>query len=107
MPRERVRSSRRSFAIIVGIAITIVTEARNFMTMLRLLEITEAKAIHHARQNICLDLGHFDRLVVLDPDIIEKFFILFPEFYEVVDLRLEHRRSRRSTTTLLERRDME
>ena len=34
----------KKLAIIVGIAITIVTEARNFMTMFRLLEITEAKA---------------------------------------------------------------
>lgn len=34
----------KKLAIIVGIAITIVTEARNFITIFRLFEITEAKA---------------------------------------------------------------
>jgi hypothetical protein len=34
----------KKLAIIVGMAMTIVTEVRNYMTMFRLLEMTEAKA---------------------------------------------------------------
>ena len=34
----------KKLAIMVGIAITMVTDARNFMTIFRLFEITEANA---------------------------------------------------------------
>ena len=46
------------------------------MTSFRLLEITDANAIHHVGKDTTVDIRHLDRLRVLDDNILKKFGVL-------------------------------
>ena len=61
--------------MIVGIAMTIVIDARYFIALFKRLSIREESS-SRSLDNVPVDPRHFDRLLVFDHNVVQKILIL-------------------------------
>ncbi len=58
--------------MIVGIAMTIVIDARYFIALFKRLSIRGGKQLSRSLDNVPIDPRHFDRLLVFDHNVVQK-----------------------------------